>query len=123
MDNLISDILKAQGMTEHEMYGRLSTYYQMLAEGCSRTEARTVFRPDSADAYLRKLVSTAVRSIIEKGFHPEEVEDAIMRYYHPSLPMFPFPGLDRVSDFPLDPQSPTVEDELGSLISEDRCEG
>lgn len=120
MDNLISDVLKAQGMSENEAYEKLSTYYQMLAEGCTRAEARVVFRPENADAYLVKLVSSAIRGIIAKGFHPEEVEDAIMRYYNPSLPALPF----RVSRYPLDTDDTmAVEEELEAFNRGGRCEG
>ena len=78
------EVLLAQGLSKEEAYKRVSSYYQMLSEGCSRVEARQAFRTDASFSHLKILVSSAIRSIIDKGYQPEEVEDAIYEYYHPS---------------------------------------
>lgn len=133
MDNSMVEVLMAQGMSQNEAYQRIAVYYQMLSEGCSRVEARKALRSDNALSYLGKLVNAAIRGIINKGFQPEEVEEAINEYYHPFTPEdpceFDVPSVcEKVSDFPLDPihaeseDSENVAEELNEFIRDDRGE-
>ena len=126
------EVLVAQGLSEKEAYERIALYYQMLAEGCSRVEARRALRSDAALSYLNTLVSAAIRGIIDKGFQPEEVEDAINLYYHPCTPRIPYEFNDpntqcKLSDYPLDQtltsgEMDEINDELIDLIREDRAQ-
>lgn len=122
MERSMVEVLLAQGMNQNEAYERLALYYQMLAEGCTRAEARKALRSESASDYLSRLVSAAIRGIIDKGFQPEEVEDAIDRYYHPWVTKT---DTNRVSDHSLDQEfsvGAEIEEELADLIREDRHE-
>ena len=126
MDNSMVEVLMAQGMSKSEAYQRIALYYQLLAEGCTRSEARRAFRSANALSYLEKLVSAAIHGIIEKGFQPEEVEDAINEYYRPFALEYPCEFDVRtgaVSEFPLNEERTAVENELGDLIRDDREEG
>ena len=101
----------AQGMSKSEAFQRIALYYQLLAEGCTRAEARRAFRSAHALSYLEKLVSSAIHGIIEKGFQPEEVEDAIQEYYRPftlenSCEFDVEENAGAVSDFPLGQRAP-----------------
>lgn len=129
MDRSMVEVLLAQGMNQNEAYERLALYYQMLAEGCTRAEARKALRSESASDYLSRLVSAAIRGIIDKGFQPEEVEDAIDQYYHPWVPKIPYEftetDANRVSDHSLDQEfsvGAEIEEQLADLIREDRHE-
>lgn len=125
MDNSMVEVLMAQGMSKSEAFQRIALYYQLLAEGCTRAEARRAFRSAHALSYLEKLVSSAIHGIIEKGFQPEEVEDAIQEYYRPftlenSCEFDVEENAGAVSDFPLDEEPTAVVEELGDLIRDDR---
>lgn len=121
MDKSMVEVLLAQGLSENEAYERIALYYQMLAEGCSRAEARKALRSDNALDYLERLVSAAIRGIIDKGFQPEEVEDAIDRYYHPWTPKIPYEFPEtRISEYP-NPETSEydpITDELEEYIRE-----
>lgn len=125
MDKSMVEVLLAQGLSENEAYERIALYYQMLAEGCTRAEARKALRSDNALDYLERLVSAAIRGIIDKGFQPEEVEDAINQYYRPWSPKIPYefpetPSRGGISEYP-DPEVSEydpITDELEEYIRE-----
>lgn len=83
MDKSMVDALIAQGMSRKEAYDKMSYYYQSLAEGRSRSEARRALRSAGCIEYLNKLVRAAFRDICSKGFNPEEVVEAMMLYCNP----------------------------------------